>query len=45
MYKFAKINNIEKDIVYGKVAFEKNITKAIVEKDYWVCWFLDLILG
>ncbi len=43
MYKFAKMNNEERDFVFNNVAIKKGIHKALVEKDFWVCLVLDYL--
>ncbi len=43
MYKFAKMNNEDRDFVFNNVAIKKGIHKALVEKDFWVCLVLDYL--
>ncbi len=43
MYKFAKMNNVDRDFVFNNVAIKKGIHKALVEKDFWICLVLDYL--
>lgn len=43
MYKFAKMNNEDRDFVFNNVAIKKGIHKALVEKDFWICLVLDYL--
>lgn len=43
MYKFAKMNNADRDFVFNNVAIKKGIHKALAEKDFWVCLVLDYL--
>ncbi len=43
MYKFAKMNNEDRDFVFNNVAMKKGIHKALVEKDFWICLVLDYL--
>ncbi len=43
MYNIAKLSNNDRDIVFTKYAFEKGVSKAIVEKDFWVTLILDYL--
>lgn len=43
MYKFAKMNNEDRDFVFNIVAMKKGVHKAIVEKDFWICLILDYL--
>lgn len=43
MYDFAKLDNKDRDLVFNAVAVKKGFSKAIVEKDFWVCLILDYL--
>lgn len=43
MYNIAKLSNNDRDIVFTKYAFENGVSKAIVEKDFWVTLILDYL--
>ncbi len=43
MYNIAKLSNNDRDIVFTKYAFENSVSKAIVEKDFWVTLILDYL--
>ena len=43
MYNIAKLSNNDRDIVFKKYSFEYSISKAIVEKDFWVTLILDYL--
>jgi hypothetical protein len=45
MYKFALLSNKDRDFVFNAVATKKGLTKAIVEKDFWVCLMLDYLFN
>lgn len=45
MYKFALMSKKDKDFVFTKVAQNKNISKSIVEKDFYVCLMLDYLFN
>lgn len=43
MYNIAKLSNNDRDIVFTKYTFENGVSKAIVEKDFWVTLILDYL--
>lgn len=43
MYKFAKMSNDDRDFVFNNVAIKRNIHKALIEKDFWICLVLDYL--
>lgn len=45
MYKFAQMTSNDRDFVFNNVAVKKGLTKAIVEKDFWVCLTLDYLFS
>ncbi len=45
MYKFAQMTDKDRDFVFNNVAVKKGLTKAIVEKDFWVCLTLDYLFN
>lgn len=45
MYNFALLSSKDRDFVFNAVAIKNGITKAIVEKDFWVCLTLDYLFN
>ncbi len=43
MYKIAKLSNDDRDAIFSKYEFDFGVKKAIVEKDFWVTFFLDYL--
>ena len=43
MYKIAKLSNSDRDAIFSKYEFDFGVKKAIVEKDFWVTFFLDYL--
>ena len=41
MYKFANVEDKERELVFRRTASKLKLSEAIVEKDFWVCWMLD----
>ncbi len=45
MDKVAHLPTAERLQLFGQVAARRNIAFDIVEKDFWVCWVLDVLFG
>ena len=45
MYNVAKLSSSERLELFTQVASEKRLTIDIVEKDFWVCWTLEVLFG
>ena len=43
MYNIAKLSDNDRDVVFTKYAYEYGVSKAIVEKDFWVTLILDYL--
>lgn len=43
MYNIAKLSNSDRDVIFSKYAYEYGVSKAIVEKDFWVTLILDYL--
>lgn len=45
MYNFALMSSKDRDFIFNAVALKTGLTKAIVEKDFWVCLTLDYLFN
>lgn len=43
MDRFLEIDKEERELIIFNVADKKRLSKAIIEKDFWVCWTLDYL--
>ena len=43
MYQIANESATNRRILFGNAAFNMGISDAIMEKDFWVCFFLDVL--
>ena len=44
MYQIANESATNRRMLFGNAAFNMGISDAIMEKDFWVCFFLDVLL-
>lgn len=45
MDRFLEIDIEERELIISNVADKKRLSKAIIEKDFWVCWTLDYLFN
>jgi hypothetical protein len=45
MYKFAQLQQKDHRELFSRTAREIGIQEAIIEKDFWVCWTLDVLFS
>ena len=45
MREFALLPEQERTDVFTRTGFDMNLSPAIVEKDFWVCWMLDYLFS
>lgn len=45
MLEFARLPQTERDVYFEQVADRRDLTKRIVEKDFWVCFTLRLLFS
>lgn len=43
MLTLAKRSNEDREAIFTATALKKGMNEAIVEKDFWVCWMLELL--
>lgn len=43
MIKLAKMSNENRAAIFSTTALQIKLNEAIVEKDFWVCWMLDIL--
>lgn len=45
MDKYLKLEKEERELIISNVADKKRLSKAIVEKDFWVGWTLNYLIN
>ena len=45
MYEIAKLNDIERELIFRNTATKMNVNEAIIEKDFWIVLMLDYLFN
>jgi len=43
MLSFANFTDSERDAYFRKASERLSLNASIIEKDFWVCWILDIL--